>query len=160
MNNLPVQPRPLKLQPGELGLTSQALFAGAGITDAEQFNLLRTAFNTILSHLNAKSRKVFQYQGSLTYSRLLPDLPIRAKATDQVLTMLGITNQDSPKVTIQVTVNQPPWMLTPTIPPPKDITPANNSPDQTSAVALEGGGGLHNSAEEGVGGKMRLCTHA
>ncbi len=119
--------RPLDLKPGELGLTADALFAGAGITEAERFKLLRAAFNLIFKNLQVKTRKVFSHNGKVIYSRLLPDNLIRSRTIDQVFSMLGLNKQESPTVTIQVTVNQPPWMITPDIPAPvRDITPPNH----------------------------------
>ena len=138
MSNLPTpqeQVRPLNPRPGELLdslVSNEYLYDLAGITKEERGDLLRLAFDVARKHLKAKSKKVFNFQGALTYSKLLPDLGIQSKAVDHATNLAGLSQKDTPKIEVKVSINMPPYMLSADIPAPRDITPSNHeAPDDT-----------------------------
>ena len=127
--------RPLNLKQGELMdsvLSNEYLYDLAGITKEHRGELLRLAFDVARKHLLAKARKVFQFQGQLIYSRLLPDLVTQSRAIDHAKDMAGLSQKDTPKIEMKVTVNLPTYMTSADIPPPRDITPSNHeAPNDT-----------------------------
>ena len=135
MSNLPAnadRPRLLNPKPGELMdslVSNEHLYDLAGITKEERGALLRDCLDTAKKHLHAKIRKVFQFQGQLVYSRLLPDLLTQSRAIEHGITLAGLSKKDTPKVEMKVTVHLPPFMVSDDIPSPlKDISP-NDTPE-------------------------------
>ena len=133
MSNLPAnadRPRLLNPKPGELMdpiVSNEHLYDLAGITKEERGSLLRDTVDVAKQLLHAKVRKVFQSNQRIIYSRLLPDNLTRSRTVEQMMSIVGLSKKDVPKIDVHVTVNQPPWMISADIPPPpKNITPEDD----------------------------------
>ncbi len=134
MNNLPAnadRPRLLNPKPGALMdpiVSNEHLYDLAGITKEERGALLRDTVDVAKQLLHAKVRKVFQSNQGIIYSRLLPDNLTRSRTVEQMMSIVGLSKKDAPKIEMKVTVHLPPFMMSEDIPPPpKDITP-NDTP--------------------------------